>query len=70
MSDASPAVVWRLVAIVIGSFLKPFILRWVWGWSVLPYLHVAAPTYWQVYGILWVINIALYTPIQDVRVVK
>jgi hypothetical protein len=56
MSTAAKAALAFGVSFLVGAF-KAFALMLMWNWFVLPVFHTGEISFWQVLGLLWVVQL-------------
>ena len=64
MKTVANVLVILLVAVVIGIVMLPFnfVIMWLWNWLMPAIFNLPTLTFWQSYGLLWLIR--LLTPAQ------
>jgi hypothetical protein len=56
VNDAAKATLTFVVSLLVGAF-KAFILMLMWNWFVSPVFHTGSITFWQVLGLLWLVQL-------------
>ena len=56
MNTATKTSLTFAVSLLVGAF-KAFVLMWMWNWFVSPVFHIESISFWQVLGLLWVVQL-------------
>ena len=68
MSDFSANCLARIIVLlftIVLSFINAAIGMWLWGVIMVPVFGLPALSYWQTFGLIWLINILLPIPISS-----
>lgn len=56
MNTATKSSLTFAVSLLVGAF-KAFVLMLMWNWFVSPVFHIESISFWQVLGLLWIVQL-------------
>ena len=62
MSTKGEYVTEKFIAALVAPFLYAFAIKWLWGLTLVVILGVPRITYWQAFGLFWLVQFLTVTP--------
>lgn len=57
MNDTIKGLIYLIIIVLLGLFLKPLIVMWLWNWVMVSLFGLPHLTYWLSFGLSWLVSL-------------